>query len=231
MIKLLLVEDDDMLGFIIKEGMELIGEYEVLWVNNGLKGLEAYKDFQPDIIVSDIEMPVMSGLEFVRKIREVDQDTPIILETCVSSSKIILEAYALGIDNYIKKPFVPDELDAYIQGLLRRMEQVDATKKESSTIISLSDIELNTVKQTLDTPEGVFNLSLRETTLLELLYRNINQLVSKEVIAETIWGGEKYFTQQRLDVLIYTMRKYLASDSRVQIRTMRSIGYMLSVED
>lgn len=231
MIKLLLVEDDDMLGFIIKEGMELIGEYEVLWVNNGLKGLEAYKDFQPDIIVSDIEMPVMSGLEFVRKIREVDQHTPIILETCVSSSKIILEAYALGIDNYIKKPFVPDELDAYIQGLLRRMEQVDATKKESSTIISLSDIELNTVKQTLDTPEGVFNLSLRETTLLELLYRNINQLVSKEVIAETIWGGEKYFTQQRLDVLIYTMRKYLASDSRVQIRTMRSIGYMLSVED
>lgn len=230
MIKLLLVEDDDMLGFIIKEGMELIGEYEVKWVNNGQKGLEAFKSFKPDVIVSDIEMPVMSGLEFVRKVREFDQDTPIILETCVSSSKIILEAYALGIDNYIKKPFLPDELDAYIQGLLRRMDLVASTKKEESNIIIMGDIEFNTIQQTLDTPEGIIKLSLRESTLLELLFRNLNQLVSKEIIAETIWGGEKYFTQQRLDVFIYSMRKYLSSDSRVQIRTMRSAGYMLCME-
>lgn len=230
MIKLLLIEDDDILGFIIKEGMELIGEYEVLWVNNGEKGLEAFRNFEPDVIVSDIEMPVMSGLEFVRRVREIDQHTPIILETGVSSSKTILEAYALGIDNYIKKPFLPDELDAYIQGLLRRMDQVAITKKEESTIITLGDIEFNTIQQTLDTPEGIIHLSLREATLLELLYRNLNQLVTKEVIAEAIWGGEKYFTQQRLDVFIYTMRKYLSSDSRVQIRTMRSVGYMLCME-
>lgn len=230
MIKLLLVEDDDMLGFIIKEGMELIGEYEVLWVNNGQKGLDALSDFHPDIIVSDIEMPVMSGLEFVRRVRERDQAIPIILETGVSSSKIILEAYSLGIDNYIKKPFLPDELDAYIQGLLRRMDQVASTKKVESTIITLGDIEFNTIQQTLDTPEGIINLSLREATFLELLCRNLNQLVTKEVIAEAIWGGEKYFTQQRLDVFIYSMRKYLSSDSRVQIRTMRSSGYMLCME-
>lgn len=230
MIKLLLVEDDDMLGFIIKEGMELIGEYEVLWVNNGQKGLDALNGFQPDIIVSDIEMPVMSGLEFVRRVREMDQTIPVILETGVSSTKTVLEAYSLGIDNYIKKPFLPDELDAYIQGLLRRMDQVSLSKKESSAIITLGDIEFNTIQQTLDTPEGVFNLSLREATFLELLCRNLNQLVTKEVIAEAIWGGEKYFTQQRLDVFIYSMRKYLSSDSRVQIRTMRSSGYMLCME-
>ncbi len=230
MIKLLLVEDDEMLGFIIKEGMELIGEYDVMWVNNGEKGLEAFKSYKPDVIVSDVEMPVMSGLEFVRKVREIDQDTPIILETCVSSSKTILEAYAIGIDNYIKKPFLPDELDAYIQGLLRRMNLVADKKKEDSNIITLGDIEFNTILQTLDTPEGIINLSLREATLLELLYRNLNQLVTKEIIAETIWGGEKYFTQQRLDVFIYSMRKYLSSDSRVQIRTMRSVGYMLCME-
>ncbi len=230
MIKLLLVEDDDMLGFIIKEGMELIGEYEVLWVTNGQKALDVLNDFQPDIIVSDIEMPVMSGLELVRRVREMDQTIPVILETGVSSSKTVLEAYSLGIDNYIKKPFLPDELDAYIQGLLRRMDQVAATKKETSTIITLGDIEFNTIQQTLDTPEGVYNLSLREATFLELLCRNLNQLVTKEVIAEAIWGGEKYFTQQRLDVFIYSMRKYLSSDSRVQIRTMRSAGYMLCME-
>lgn len=230
MIKLLLVEDDDVLGFIIKEGMELIGNYEVLWVSNGQKGLEAFESFQPDIIVSDIEMPKMSGLEFVQRIREIDDEVPIILETCVSSSKTILEAYSLGIDNYIKKPFLPDELDAYIQGLLRRIHLKEDNHKVDNTIIMLGNIEFNTSQQTLSTNEGLLSLSGRESKLLELLCQNANKIVSKEVIAENIWGGEKFFTQQRMDVFIYSIRKYLSSDNRVQIRTMRSLGYMLTVE-
>lgn len=230
MIKLLLVEDDEVLGFIIKEGMELIGNYDVLWVSNGQKGMEAFESFQPDIIVSDIEMPKMSGLEFVQRIREIDEDVPIILETCVSSSKTILEAYSLGIDNYIKKPFLPDELDAYIQSLLKRIHLKNNTRKTDSNIILLGDIEFNTSQQTLTTSDGIINLSGRESKLLELLYQNINKIVPKDVIAENIWGGEKYFTQQRLDVFIYTIRKYLSSGSSVQIRTMRSLGYMLTIE-
>lgn len=226
----MLVEDDEVLGFIIKEGMELIGNYEVVWVNNGEKGLEAFASFKPDIIVSDIEMPKMSGLEFVQRVREIDDEIPIILETCVSSSKTILEAYSLGIDNYIKKPFLPDELDAYIQSLLKRLHFREDGRKSEPGVIHLGSIEFNTIQQTLTTKEGVINLSGRETKLLELLCQNINQVVSKEVIAENIWGGEKFFTQQRLDVFIYSIRKYLSSDSRVQIRTMRSLGYMLSVE-
>jgi len=229
MIKLLLVEDDDVLGFIIKEGMELIGEYEVLWLNNPLDALEAFDTFKPDIIVSDIEMPGMNGLDFTRRIREIDETIPIILETCVASSKIILEAYAIGIDNYIKKPFLPDELDAYIQGLLKRIIS-QPTPIRDDGIIQLGSIEFNTKQQALYTSDGVIHLSMRESSLLELLYKNINQLVSKETIAESIWGGMKYFTPQRLDVFIYSIRKYLNSDSRVQIRTMRGIGYMMCIE-
>jgi DNA-binding response OmpR family regulator len=230
MIKLLLVEDDEVLGFIIKEGMELIGNYDVVWVNNGQKGLEVFESFQPDIIVSDIEMPRMSGLEFVQRIREIDDEVPIILETCVSSSKTILEAYSLGIDNYIKKPFLPDELDAYIQSLLKRIHLKEDNRKIDTSLIMLGQIEFNIPQQTLSTKEGLINLSGRESKLLELLCQNINQIVPKDVIAETIWGGEKFFTQQRLDVFIYSIRKYLSSESKVQIRTMRSLGYMLSVE-
>jgi len=94
----------------------------------------------------------------------------------------------------------------------------------------LGDIEFNTSQQTLTTSDGIINLSGRESKLLELLYQNINKIVPKDVIAENIWGGEKYFTQQRLDVFIYTIRKYLSSGSSVQIRTMRSLGYMLTIE-
>lgn len=230
MIKILLVEDDDVLGFIIKEGMELIGDYEVMWVNNGQKGIEAYASFKPDVIVSDIEMPKMSGLEFVQHIRKIDTSIPIILETCVSSSKTVLEAYSLGIDNYIKKPFLPDELDAYIQSLLKRIHFSEDKQKPESNVVLLGSIEFNPSQQTLLTNEGLINLSLRESTLLEMLYQNINKVVSKDEIAFSIWGGEKYFTQQRMDVFIYTIRKYLSSESRVQIRTMRSLGYMLTIE-
>ena len=228
MIKLLLVEDDEVLGFIIKEGMELIGDYEVHWSNNPIEGLKAYEEFQPDIIISDVEMPLMTGLDFARKIREMDSEIPIILETCVTSSKIILEAYKIGIDNYIKKPFLPEELHAYLQGLIKRSGIKSEEKIEN--IIQLGSIGFNVKSQTLQTSTGILHLSMREACLLELFCKNLNQMVAKETIADLIWGGIKFYTQQRLDAFIYSLRKYLASDPRVQIRTMRGIGYLLSVE-
>lgn len=228
MIKLLLVEDDDVLGFIIKEGMELIGEYEVHWSNNPIEGLKAYEEFQPDIIISDVEMPFMTGLDFARKIREMDREIPIVLETCVTSSKIIIEAYKIGIDNYIKKPFLPEELHAYLQGLIKRTGIKSEDKPVN--IIQLGNIGFNVKSQTLQTINGVLHLSMRESCLLELFCKNMNQLVTKETIADLIWGGIKFYTQQRLDAFIYSLRKYLVSDPRVQIRTMRGIGYLLSIE-
>ncbi len=228
MIKLLLVEDDEVLGFIIKEGMELIGEYDVQWSVNPVEGLRAYEEFQPDVIVSDVEMPIMSGLDFARKIREKDADIPIILETCVTSSKIILEAYKIGIDNYIKKPFLPDELHAYLQGLIKRTGIKSEDKSEN--IYHLGNMGFDAKLQVLHSSNGDVHLSMREAYLLELLCKKMNQLVSKEEIAELIWGGIKFYTQQRLDAFIYTLRKYLAPDPRVQIKTMRGTGYMMTVE-
>jgi DNA-binding response OmpR family regulator len=228
MIKLLLVEDDDVLGFIIKEGMELIGEYDVQWSQNPVDALKIYDNFQPDIIVSDIEMPQMTGLDFARKIREMDNEIPIVLETCVTSSKIILEAYKIGIDNYIKKPFLPEELHAYIQGLIKRTGLKTVEKPES--IIQLGSIGFNTRLQSLHTIEGDLHMSMRESSLLELLAKNLNHIVTKESIADLIWGGIKFYTPQRLDAFIYSLRRYLSSDSHVQIRTMRGVGYQLNIE-
>lgn len=228
MIRLLLVEDDEVLGFIIKEGMELIGEYEVQWANNPKEALGLLSSFQPQVIVSDVEMPGMTGLEFARKAREWDSEVPIILETCVTSSKIILEAYKIGIDNYIKKPFLPEELHAYIQGLVKRIG-LKETKAEEEATIHLGNLKLNTKNLTLTTPEETYTLTPREFKLLELLYKNQDQIVSKETIAEELWGDIKYFTPQRMDTFIYSVRKYLHADPRVQIRTTRGLGYTLFI--
>lgn len=115
MIKLLLVEDDANLCYIIRGGLEdMIGGYEVITAANGEEGLAVWKEQQPDVIVSDIEMPVMDGYEMVRRIRQTDDDTPIVFTSGRVSPKDVVKGYELGINNYIKKPFLAEELDAHI---------------------------------------------------------------------------------------------------------------------
>jgi len=225
MIKILLVEDDEVLGYIIKEGMELIGDYEVRWENQPKDGLIAFDEFNPDVIVSDVEMPGMSGLEFIKLIREKDQTVPVILETCVSSGKVILEAYNIGIDNYIKKPFLPEELHAYIQGLLKRM--TNKPVKTLENYANIGDIKFNSKQQVLITPTQRIELSIRESVLLDLLLKNQGQIVTKETIAEQVWGGTQYLNNQSLDVFMHNLRKYLSEDANIKIKTLRGVGYIL----
>ena len=127
MIKLLLVEDDPTLSYIIQSGLQdIIGGYEVITAGNGMEGLQAWQQHHPDIIISDIDMPVMNGFQMVERIRETDGDTPIVFASALTSPKDVREGYKIGVNNYIKKPFVPDELDAHIHGLLKM--KADFTK-------------------------------------------------------------------------------------------------------
>jgi len=237
MIKLLLVEDDDILGFIIKEGMELIGDYEVMWCQNPKAGLVAFDSFVPDVVVSDVEMPGMTGLEMVKILRQKNPYIPIILETGVSSAKTIVEAYSIGIDNYIKKPFLPAELDAYIQVLLRR---ISASPKPASSVAEpvavlsesqyvFGSYKFDSKRQTLESKSNRFELSVTEAVLLELLIKNKGQLVTKEMIANDVWKGNQYMNSQSLDVFLYNLRKYLADDADVRIKTVRGVGYVFEV--
>ena len=108
MIKLLLVEDDANLRYIIRGGLEdMIGGYEIKDAANGEEGLKVWQEWQPDVIVSDIEMPVMDGYEMVKRIRETDPDIPILFSSGRVSPKDVVKGYELGVNNYLKKPFLP----------------------------------------------------------------------------------------------------------------------------
>lgn len=237
MIKLLLVEDDDMLGFIIKEGMELIGDYEVMWCQNPKAGLVAFDSFVPDVVVSDVEMPGMTGLEMVKILRQKNPDIPIILETGVSSAKTIVEAYKIGIDNYIKKPFLPAELDAYIQVLMRRISAAPKpatiapepapAKKDHEYFFG--NFKLDSKTQWLESPINRHELSVTETALLVVLVKNKGKMVSKEMIANEVWGGSQFMNSQSLDVFLYNLRKFLADDANIRIKTVRGIGYIFDL--
>lgn len=237
MVKLLLVEDDEILGFMIKDGLEMIGDYNIIWCVHPQEALDVFDSFCPDILVSDLEMPGMTGLELVKKIRERNTNIPVILETGVSAGKTVVEAYSLGIDNYIKKPFLPAELDAYIQGLMRRINQqskpvAEPTEQQAPvdpSVLLFGKMKFNLKTQILETPFKRSELSVTETLLLELLIRNKSTLVTKEKIAEVVWGGNKFMNNQSLDVFLHNLRKYLSDDPNITIKTVRGIGYILEV--
>ena len=131
MIKLLLVEDDESLAYIEKTGLEdIIGGYEVTTACNGKEGVKAWEETHPDVIISDIDMPVMNGFEMVERIRETDGSVIIIFTSALTSPNDVKAGYRLGINNYVKKPFVPEELDAHIQALMK-MRGGAKTQKET----------------------------------------------------------------------------------------------------
>ena len=139
MIKLLLVEDDESLAYIEKTGLEdIIGGYEVSTAKNGKEGVKAWEEIHPDVIISDIDMPVMNGFEMVERIRETDGDVIIIFTSALTSPNDVKAGYRLGINNYVKKPFVPEELDAHIQALMKSV--VEPRLRTRPTIISLANI-------------------------------------------------------------------------------------------
>ena len=204
MINLLLVEDDESLAYIEKTGLEdIIGGYKVTTATNGKEGLKAWENTRPDVIISDIDMPVMNGFEMVERIRETDQDVIIIFTSALTSPNDVKAGYRLGINNYVKKPFVPEELDAHIQALMK-MRGGAKTQKET-----------NHYKL------GKYTLDADHATL-----RN-----DETGISQTMTQREAhYFASRSLDVFVNKLRKLLADESKITLKTIRGIGLQLLVE-
>ena len=167
MIKLLLVEDDSNLRYIVQGCLEdMIGGYEVVTAANGEEGLVQWREHRPDVIVSDIEMPVMNGYEMVKRIRKMDGVTPILFSSALVSPKDVVKGYAIGANNYIKKPFLPEELDAHVQALLK-LSKGEKAKDESECYKIGKEYLLDATHATLKHSSGVNKtLTVREAGLL-----------------------------------------------------------------
>ena len=231
--KVLLVEDDENLAYMEKSSFEdIIGGYEVKTAVNGKEGLKAWQDFQPDVIVSDIDMPIMDGIEMVKKIREVDGETIILFTTGLTSPKDLKAGYAAGANNYVKKPFIPEELDAHIQSLMKLKE--GKRSKDTSHDIQLGKYLLYadhaTLKNTEDGSEKI--LTAREAKILELLAVNKKEVVRREAVLSRFWGVEDkdYFASRSLDVFIKKIRTAIEDEPKVELKTIRGVGFKLIVE-
>ena len=229
MIKLLLVEDDANLCYIVQAGLQdIIGGYEVITAGNGKEGLQAWEEHKPDIILSDIDMPEMDGFEMVRRIRETDGDTPILFASALTSPKDVKHGFELGVNNYVKKPFVPEEIDAHIRAILKMKEGTKSRSEEGHC--KFGRYTLDTVHATLrDNNTGKIRvLTTTEAKILQLLAENKNEVVRREAIMSRCWNTEDdFFASRSLDVFITKLRKLFADDPDVEIKTARSVGLML----
>lgn len=234
MIKLLLVEDELNLSYIIKGALEdMIGGYEVITATNGQEGLIAWKKHKPYIIITDIEMPIMNGLEMVSKIRETDTETLILFASGKGSAADVITAYKLGGNNYVKKPFMPEELDAHIRGMLNLRNELQS--RNESQIQKIGSYTFDALNGVLKHKDNEFvPLTSREANILQILVANIGNVVKRESFIKQLWDikdGEDFFASRSLDVFISKMRKKLSKDPSITIKTVRGIGLLLSVEN
>lgn len=221
------------LSYIVQSGLQdIIGGYEVITAFNGKEGLEAWREHHPDIIISDIDMPVMDGFEMVRLIRETDGDTPILFASALTSPKDVRKGYDIGVNNYVKKPFIPDELDAHLHAILKMKEGTKS--RDESGICRFG-------KYALDAKQGFLlnnesgnktNLTVREAQVLQLLAQNKGEVVNRETILSNFWNtDDDYFASRSLDVFITKLRKLFANDPQIDIVTKRGIGLSLVVNN
>ncbi len=221
-IKVLYVEDEVFLGKIVKETLESRG-FEVVMETDGADVLRTFEDELPDICVLDVMLPNKSGFEIAEDIRKINDDIPILFLTAKTQTEDLVHGFKIGGNDYIRKPFSMEELIVRIENALR-------VKKEENLPISgeqiqIGEYEFQINKQVLRKGSLEKKLSYRESELLKYLYLNSNAIIDRRELLNHIWGNDSFFNSRNLDVYITKIRSYLKEDPKLEIITIKGVGY------
>ncbi len=225
---ILLLEDDQNLGFIVSEHLQMNG-FEVVRCPDGEEGFEQYSEGGFDLCLVDVMMPRMDGFTFARKVREIDDRTPIIFLTARSLKEDKIEGFKIGCDDYLTKPFSIEELLLRITAVLKRSSPLVDGSDSSRTKFTIGDFEFDSDTQTLTRKRVSRRLTPKESDLLRILCLNANSVVPRNEILQRIWGNDSYFSGRSMDVFVSRLRKYLKDDDRVQIMGLHGKGLRLIV--
>lgn len=232
MIRVLLVEDDKNLSFILKSSLEqMIGGYEVITASNGKDGLELLSQRTFDVIVSDVEMPVMDGRTMVQQIRRHDPNLPILFITGLTTARDVINGYQSGVDFYIKKPFLPEELNAHIQAVLNMRARIACPPEQERAkeeIYSIGTYQFSPSQNLLRHGMEQQTLTPKETKILEMLCREKGHVVSRETILNAIWENADFYSSRSLDVFTTKLRKYLSKDGHISLKVLKGVGLCLN---
>jgi DNA-binding response OmpR family regulator len=222
--RVLLVEDEKPLALAVAKIFE---NNHILTdvVYDGEEGQMLAEDNIYDVIILDIMLPGMNGLEILRSIREKGRNTPVLLLTAMDTTKDKVKGLNMGADDYMVKPFETEELLARVRALARRPQEI-----YHDSGIGFSDIRLhiNTGEVTIaGTPK---NLTAKEAQLLEMFLRNPHRIISKDLILDRIWGFDSLAAENSVEIYVHYLRKKMAK-SNAMIQTIRGMGYVLKEKE
>lgn len=225
MYKLLIVDDEPKIREVIREYAEFNG-YEVTEAADGMSAVGLCKLNEYDLVILDIMMPKLDGFEACKKIKEI-RDTPIIMLSARSEEYDKLHGFDLGIDDYVVKPFSPNELMARVNVILERR---NATKKEVTDEMNFGGLSVNMAARTVSVDGNRVELTPKEYELLFYLIKNKNIALSRDKLLSDIWGYDFFGDDRTIDTHIKNLRNNLGP-YRDYIVTLRGVGYKFEYEE
>ena len=225
--KILLAEDDPNLGDLLKDYLELKGKFDVCSAKTDRKALDAFRKEEFDLCILDVMMPKKDGFSLGKDIRKINLTIPIIYATAKGMMEDKTQAFELGGDDYITKPFRVEELLLRINALLKRAAK--DKEEEIADKFEIGDYFFDYTSQIISFKGQQQKLSTKEAELLRLLCLKKNDVLTREEALVKIWHDDNYFTGRSMDVFLSKLRKYLKEDPNVEIVNVHGKGYKLLV--
>ncbi len=227
-LKILLAEDDKNLGNILSKFLQAKG-YPTKLCANGQEAFDAFVEGDFDICLVDVMMPIKDGYTLAKEIRQADKHIPIIFLTAKSMEADKLQAFDVGADDYLTKPFSMEELLVRIKAIMRRLKPESMNETVDSEC-KFGKFTLNYNTQTLYFGKKEQKLTTKENQLLKILCQNQNQIVDRSVALKKIWHDDSYFNARSMDVYVTKLRKYLKEDPNVELINVHGVGFKLVVK-
>jgi len=224
--KVLIVDDEALIADSVDYALRKEG-FQVITARDGAQALAMAREQQPDLVILDIMLPVMSGLEVCRAIRK-ESSMPIIMLTAKSEEVDRVVGLELGADDYVIKPFSMRELIARTKAVLRRSQMMRDSGKHD--VIKAGDVIVDSKRRVVQVRDKTLYLPLKEFELLRVLVKNRDRVLTREALLDSVWAEDAYDNTRTLDVHIRWLREKIEDDpsSPKRITTIRGVGYMFA---
>jgi DNA-binding response OmpR family regulator len=221
--RVLVVEDDEDIAQVLQRSLRLEG-YEVRIAGDGEAALTTYPEFAPDLMVLDLGLPRLDGVDVARRLREGGEDLPILMLTARDALESRVEGLDAGADDYLVKPFERQELLARLRALLRRRPP------RGMAPLTVGDLRLNPDTHEVFRGERAVDLTQREFELLEYLMRNERLVISRQRLLDEVWGYDPFSITNTIEVFVSNLRRKLEAGGEPRLlHTVRGAGYVLRV--
>lgn len=218
--QILVVDDEPGVRDLISDALSLIS-LNTVQASHGMQALSILRENTIDLVVLDINMPVMNGFEVLERIRSHDDRTPVIVLTARQDREDIKKAFELGADDFVRKPFGIEELTLRVSAILRR----SAPTHTASDSLTVGEVSLHNRTHQVFVAGEARELSPTEFRLLKVFMSNKNTVLSKETLLARVWGTEAYADPNTVETYVSYLRKKIGDS--INIRNVRGVGYQL----